>query len=103
MLWSQLKYNRDLITLKVPAGVKVENKTGDTITVNGQLLEKDSIVTTEEPSKISIDGLKDNYTVGDVAEFKVSTKPASYDNSKLVKGYITGLTDEEKRISQGLV
>ena len=91
-----VEVQQGLNNIKVPAGVKVENKTGDTITVNGQLLEKDSIVTTEEPSKISIDGLKDNYTVGDVTEFKVSTKPASYDDSKPVKGYITGLTDEEK-------
>lgn len=87
---------QNVTVIDVPSGVEVVNNTGAEITVNGRPVADNTTVTSEEPSQISIDGLNDSYAVGDVVEFKVTSAPASYDQNTMVKGYITGLTEEEK-------
>lgn len=89
---------QNITDIEVPNGVEVTNNTGEEITVNGRPVTDDTPVISEEPSKVSTEGLNDSYTAGDVVEFKVTAKPASYDKNTMVKGYITGLSEEEKEL-----
>ena len=89
---------KNVDSIEVPNGVEVTNHTGKEITVNGRPVADDKPIIAEDPSVVTINGLNDLYTVGHVVEFKVTTKPASYDQNKMVKSYITNLDNEEKNL-----
>lgn len=94
----QINVIQNITAIEVPNGVKVTNNTGKEITVNGRPVTDNTTVISEEPSRISTEGLNDSYSAGDVVEFKVTAKPASYDKNTMVKGYITGLNEAEKEL-----
>ncbi len=87
---------KGLDSVTVPNGITVTNKSGETITVNGRPVTDDTPLVSEDPSSIRILDLNDTYTVGEIIEFQVAVKPASYDQNKMVKGYVTNLTQAEK-------
>ena len=74
---------------EILSGVTVSNKTGNTIEINGRPVEGDGAIQTEDPSLLEVLNLSvQKYRVGDVAEFKIHFKPASYDLNKVVLGEI---------------
>ena len=85
-------------TIEVPKDVTVTNKTGEEIVVNGNVVKDDQPIVADYPSKVQIEGLQDIYAVGDEVVYKVNTKPADMDLNVMVKGYVTGLTPEERQL-----